>query len=163
MLQEGLVALLAADSGVGAILGQRPDPPDGMEKGNGIFPNDLPEGAPLPAIVYADIHAANEMTFDGPEIFTTARIEFACRGSKYGDAKRLARAVRICLENFTGTLADEDQTEVDSMRRISEVDLFEFAPFEHRTVVDFEIAFRDTGALAGFGDDAFGDVDFGDS
>lgn len=142
MLAEGLVALLLANSDVAAILATRQTPPDGNVEGNGIFPNTIPEGVPLPAICYSTIHGANEMTLDGPDPFTIERVSFEYRG-KYSDVKGLAAAARTALENFQGTLSDGSQ--VDSMHRVSTVDMFEVAPFFHRTIEDFEIAYRDVG------------------
>ena len=143
MLAEGLVTLLLADSGVSQILATRPAPADGSPPGTGIFPLQSPEGAPLPLIVFTEIHAENEMTLDGPDPFTMSRMEFSCRAAKYTDAKHLARAVRQALEGFTGSLSDPDDCQIDSMHRVSEIDLFEFAPFDYRTAVDVAIAYRD--------------------
>lgn len=111
----------------------------------GIFAASMPESAVLPAIVFTDIHSEDTMTMDGPDPFTMTRMQFSCYGATYADAKHLARAIRNLFENFQGTLADQSQ--VDSMRRIGEVDAFEDAPFSYAAHVDFEIAYRiDPGA-----------------
>lgn len=141
MIGEGVVALLAADAGVNGILGTPSTRKDGT---TGIWPGTMPEGTPLPALEYNDIHAENEMTLDGPEPFTMQRISFSCHGAQYGDAKHLARAVRQALENFTGRLSEG--SDVDSMHRISELDAFEYGPFDFSAVIDFEVAYRDTGS-----------------
>jgi hypothetical protein len=83
------------------------------------------------------------MTMDGPDPFTIGRMQFSCLGKTYADSKRLARAVREAFEAFQGALSDG--TEVDSIRRVSEIDVFEDAPFAYMTAVDFEIAYRDVG------------------
>jgi hypothetical protein len=146
MLAEGLVALLLADTPTVAILGtpaaRGAEEPDGVDT-SGIFSGQMPEGAALPAIVYFDVHQDSTMTMDGPDTFTIGRMQFSCFGENYADAKHLARAVRRALEAFQGTLADG--TEVDSIRRVSELDAFEEGPAAYMTPVDFEIAYRDVG------------------
>ena len=84
------------------------------------------------------------MTHDGPDPFTMARVEFSCHGSNYAATKRLARAVRNLFENYQGTLSDGSQ--VDSIHRVSEIDLFEDAPFSYAVHVDFSVGFRDLGS-----------------
>jgi hypothetical protein len=140
MLAEGLLALLAADPGTSGILGS---PAARADKTTGIFPGTMPEGTPMPALEYSDVHAENEMTHDGPDPFTMQRIQLSCHGASYGDAKHLARAVRQALESYTGPLGDVDMCEVDSMHRISELDAFEYGPFDYMAALDFEIAYRD--------------------
>lgn len=147
MLAEGIVALLLADAGVLAIIGtpsaRRAADAQGRPS-SGVFAGQMPEGIALPAIVYLTISDQDLMTLDGPDAFAMARVQFSCYGLKFGDAKHLARAVRQALENFQGTLIEG--TQVDSMHRVSELDAFEDAPFGYATHVDFEIAYRDTGA-----------------
>jgi hypothetical protein len=148
MLAEGLVNLLLLDSPTVAILGtpaQRQALDSQGRSTTGVFAAQMPEGAVLPAVVFTDIHSDDMMTMDGPDPFTMARMQFSCYGASYADSKRLARAVRQLFENFTGTLADLSQ--IDSMRRIGEMDAFEDAPFSYAAHVDFEIAYRiDPGA-----------------
>jgi|SRR5579864_2069521 len=146
MLQEGLVNLLLNDTATVAFLGTPGERQ--LEDGNnkpttGIFVGDLPEGTPLPAIAYLDIHSEGAMTMDGPDPFTITRIQFSCYGANYADSKHLARRVRQVLEAFTGTL--NEGTEIDSIHRVSEIDRFEDVPFGWLTAVDVEIAYRDVG------------------
>lgn len=138
MFAEGLVAFLAGDANVTALLGTSTSRQD---QTNGIFPDIMPEGTPLPALVYSDIHAANEHTLDGPDPFTTSRIQISAHGKTKGQAKTLARTVRQDLEAFTGTFSDG--TEVDSIERITELDAFADAPFSFVVHVDFNAFWRD--------------------
>jgi hypothetical protein len=137
MLAEGLFALIKADSGIAAIMGTRTDGT------TGIFAGQAPEGSPLPLIIFGGAYEENEMTMDGPDPFTRSRFEFSTQGNTYLQAKKLARALRKCLENFTGTLSDG--SDVDSMWRTSELDIFQDKPFLYSTSVEFQVSFRDIG------------------
>ena len=135
MLVEGLITLLVADSGFQAAMGTRSD------NTNGIFSGQAPEGAPMPLLVFGYVYEENLMTMDGPDAFTTARLEFWAQGGSYAQAKKLARAARKAFEAFQGTLSDG--SEVDSMRRISELDTFQETPFLYLTSVEIEALYRD--------------------
>jgi Protein of unknown function (DUF3168) len=137
MLAVGLFALLTADSGFQAAMGTRTDGT------TGIFAGQAPEGAPTPLVVYGFAYEENAMTMDGPDVFTTARIEFWVQGSSFLQAKTLARAIRNAFENFQGTLSDGSQ--VDSIHRISELDTFQDAPFLYLTSQEYQVQYRDLG------------------
>ena len=138
MLCEGLITLAKADAGVISIANAGPDGKPA------IFAGQAPEAYKGPLAVYGFAFEANEMTFDGPDPFTTARIEIWCQAEKYLDAKKLARAIRRCFENFQGTLSDG--SEVDSIHRIDELDTFQPAPFLYLTSTQYQVAYRDVGS-----------------
>jgi hypothetical protein len=138
VLIEGLIALLAADSGVQAAMGPRTDGT------SGIFSGEMPEGTPPPIIVYSYTHEAEIVSMDGPDVYTEARIEFLCQAAKYGAAIKLARAIRQAFNSFQGTLSEG--TQVDSIRRTSQVDSWGEAPFFHIVSMEFVVQYRDTGS-----------------
>ena len=134
MLCEGLVAFLAANGPVAALVLTR------------VYANQLPElsaDSILPAIVYKEVHGDGEMSMDGPDQLQYSRMQFSCYGKVYIDAKRVARTLRQELELFTGPLTDG--TVIEHMQRESEVDIFEDAPFIYCTAVDFKITYQDSG------------------
>ena len=135
MLVVGLVALLQQDAGVQAAMGARTD------NTTGIFAEQVPEGTPGPVVVYGYSYEKNEMTMDGPEAFTMARIEFSSQGNGYLQAKMLMRAVRKCFENWQGVLSDG--SDVDSIHRVDEMDGFEVGPFQYKVSAEFQVAYRD--------------------
>ena len=137
MLCEGLIALAKTDAGV--IAASEPGP-DGKPS---IFAGQAPEGAKPPLSVYGFAYEENDMTMDGPEAFTKARIEIWSQGLTYLQAKKLARAIKRCFENFTGTLPDG--SEVDSIQRISELDTFQDQPFLYLTSTEYQVWYRDLG------------------
>lgn len=146
MLVEGLNALLLADSNTVALLGtpaaRGAAEPDGVQT-TGVFAEQVPEGAVLPLIVFGYAYEQDDATLDGPSVTTHTRMEFSAQGSSYAQTKKLARAMRRCFENFTGTLSDG--SEVDSIRRINELDTFQDVPFCYVTSVEFEAWYRDLG------------------
>jgi hypothetical protein len=134
MLQEGLNNFLENSAPVSALVGAR------------IYAGQLPElkaATDLPAIVYKEIHGDGEFSMDGPDQLQYSRMQFSCYGKVYSDAKKVARTLRLELENFTGALSDG--TQVQHMIRESEVDIFEDAPFVYCTAVDFRIIYEDSG------------------
>lgn len=145
MLVEGLYSLIVGDPVVSAILNARPFP-RGAVKTSGLFPMQMPEGDPLPAIVYQEIFGEGTMTQDGPDPLQYSRMQFDVYGENYKSCKALARALRQLLEGTTGALADG--TLLFSAERVSEIDTFEESPFVFRTTLDMRIAYDD---LSGVG------------
>ena len=146
MLVEGLVNLLLNDGPTVAIIGtpasRDQKEPDGIST-TGVFAEQVPEAAILPLIVFGYSYEESEFTMDGPDALTHARIEFSAQAKIYADAKHLARAMRNCFQNFQGTLSDG--SEVDTIKRINELDVFQDAPFAYVTSVEFEVWYRDLG------------------
>jgi len=134
MLCEGLVAFLAANGPIAALVVTR------------VYANQLPQLSPdsiLPAIVYKEVHGDGEFSMDGPDQLQYSRMQFSCYGKVYLDAKRVARTLKQEFEAFTGELPDG--TVIEHMQRESEVDMFEDAPFIYCTAVDFKITYQDSG------------------
>lgn len=141
MLEAGLEALLIKTPAVIDFIETQANRSDNT---TGIFPALMPEDTPLPAIVYAQVGTPwADNSLDGAQACQAKRIEFSCYGRVYGDAKGTARAIRSALVGLHQTLGDSEHTEVDDIRLVSEIDLFEYDPFMYRTVVDLEIVFRD--------------------
>lgn len=142
MLVEGIFGLLAADSSpanpVTALLGETRA--DGTK---GIFQMQAPEACDLPAIVYFQISGEGAGTMDGANVFHTARYQFSCFAKTFIAAKRLQRAVRQALEGFHGTLYEN--TEVDAVLLVSEVDSIEEEADLFNCPIDFEFLYRDVG------------------
>src|SRR5260370_13464308 len=102
MFAEGLVAFLAADSGVNGILGT---PASRGDKTNGVFPNIAIKEATMPYIVYLHISARPVISFAGPNRLTYARWLLSCYGAPYGTAKTLAEKIKRALNGCLGPAA----------------------------------------------------------
>lgn len=142
MLSDGLYSLIIADPTVAGILATRSLTP-GAPKTSGVFPVQMPEADPLPAIVYTQIHGDGVMSMDGPDPLKFARFQFSCYGATYRESKILARALLNLLENFTGALSDG--TGIGNMERVGEMDAFPEAPYVFVTHVDVAIVYDDLG------------------
>lgn len=139
MLYEGIYARLLADAGVVAILGAKASRAD---KKTGIFPVLADKAATLPMIVYLQIAGQPEAdSLDGSNAFQSARVQISCFAEGYSPAKRLARAAKLALVGFRGTLSDG--TEVDSIRAALELDAWEDGPATYHCPLDVTILFRD--------------------
>jgi hypothetical protein len=141
MLEEGLNQLLVTSTAIQAIVGTVATRKDTPKPTTGIFPVQMPESTPLPALVYAQISGEGNPSLDGANALHQCRISFSCYGSVYGDAKRLQRAVRQLLEGFHGVLSDG--TPIDNAVLELELDAFEDAPFSFNAPIDFLIVYAD--------------------
>lgn len=101
MIDEGLVALLAADAATMALTATR----DAGSIYQGVTP---PDATKYPCMAYKFVGGRSFPTAD-----TTggqrARLEVTCWGVAASDAKLLADAVRKALDGFSGQLSDGTQ------------------------------------------------------
>lgn len=100
-LGEAIFAALTADAAVTALVAQR------------IFPDELPEGIELPAIVYQVISDVPENSFDGDAATRrkTARLQVdSYARAETGKSGRYRRAhqVATAVENVIANLSDVD-------------------------------------------------------
>lgn len=99
--EKALTTLLAADSGVSALVGTR------------IYGSAPPENTPAPLIVYRKLSAARTPTLSiGTLAEVDARIEVLCIATSYAQLKTLAEAVRTALAYQRGTLAGVDVLDI---------------------------------------------------
>ena len=150
MLTDGLASLLAGEPTITAIIGtpatRAAKPMLEKPATTGIFLQQLPEGAPLPVIVFMQtegVPIADSM--DGADPLHEARIAFTPQAKTARMAKLLQVTLRRFLEGYRGTLVDG--TEIDSVVLASELDAFEYTTFTFHAPIDFRILYRDTGSL----------------
>lgn len=91
-LESELVKRLRADATVAGLVGLR------------IFAGMARAGEPLPRITYQRISGPRLHLLDGLPGIAQPRIQFDCWAARYEDAKSLADAVRISLDDFRGVL-----------------------------------------------------------
>lgn len=123
-LEDGLVALLNADSGVNALLAGRVYPVQGP-----------PDNPTYPYTTYQDITASSDYALDGAET-QTRRIQFDHWGMAYADGKTIAKAFRNVLSGFSGTL--QDGTRVLFSKRLNYLDNFDEDTRSYRSISEFE-------------------------
>lgn len=98
MIDEGLVALLAADTGVQGILG--------FSAAGSIYQSVMPEDRTLlPCIVYQFVGGSSTPTL-GTSGVQRSRVQVDCWATTADASKQLADAVRKALNGYQGTLQD---------------------------------------------------------
>lgn len=70
---------------------------------NNIFPGELPDPPPLPAITYSLISRYSVRDLSGA-IYWQSRFQFSCWSDRYGGAKTLAKAVSSVFESYIGEI-----------------------------------------------------------
>ncbi len=100
MLVEGLVAYLAADTGVKAQLGTASTR---VDKTSGIFPLLAPDGTPVPYLVLQQAAGDGSATFDG-KVVQNPRWRFSACSSSYRGAKLLAEALKSAMFSCLGAM-----------------------------------------------------------
>lgn len=68
-----------------------------------IYPNIVPQDAPLPAIAYQRISAYRRLVMEGPATLIRPRVQLTILASTYSAAKSLAAACREALDGYKGT------------------------------------------------------------
>lgn len=125
-LAEAVYSLLSNDAGVAALVGDR------------IFPDVSPQRTPSPFVVYSTVSSSSYRHVKGPSGRATPRYQFDCYAESRLDADRLATAVRIALEGFTGTVAGVAISRITFDNRQTGIDE-NAEPWLRRTILDFFI------------------------
>lgn len=125
---EQVVAKLAADATVAGLVAGR------------VYPNTMPEGATLPAIVYQVVSDVPQNSFDGTTStrLKQARLQVDCyaRPSSAGGGGYLqAHAVADAVEAVIGNLSDPAFNATLELSR----DLYDNATEYHRVSMDFSV------------------------
>jgi len=138
VIETGIYSLITANAGFTAIADGRIYPL--------IMPDDLTASLPVtppavfpPAATYKAISSITQYTMGGSVGMVTTRMQFDCFASDYLDAKNIATAIRLVLENYTGTLTDG--TFVNAIWVANVTDSYESDVRLYRTSIDFKIVY----------------------
>lgn len=120
-------ALLIADLGVTALVGTR------------IYPNELPQGVGLPAVVYTIVSDVSENSFTGDTSetgsFTHFQIDCYARAIGSVGAYSRAHSVKAAVKSVLGNLSDPAMSGTFDNAR----DLYDNVTQYHRVQMDFTI------------------------
>jgi hypothetical protein len=94
MIEDGLVALLKADSTVGPLVGSN------------INPVALPPSPSYPVIVFDVLPSGTELLLDGSIGSMTEKVRIRSLSTVYADAVALDQAIHALLDTWHGTLPD---------------------------------------------------------
>lgn len=92
MIEEDVVAWLKTKPLVNNIINGR------------IHPLQLPQDPSLDALTYQRISGVREESQEGPSGLAHPRLQFDCWSKTYPGAKRLAEALRLTIDGFTGSM-----------------------------------------------------------
>ena len=130
MLEDGLVTLLTADTGIAALMATRIYPVQGP-----------PDNPTYPYATYQDITASSEYAFSGAEL-RTQRIQFDFYGTAYGDGRNIEKAFRNVLSGYVGALAEG--TRVLFAERGNILNNFDVNQRSYRSVCEYEFQVSET-------------------
>ncbi|MBN1807185.1 MAG: DUF3168 domain-containing protein [Sedimentisphaerales bacterium] len=108
MIEKALHYILVNNSAVTALVG------------SGIYPNKIPQGAAVPAITYQQISGVRFHDMLEAAGMVKARYQFNCWAAGYAKTREIAEAVRLALDNYSGTAS---QTVIDVIHLDNEGDM----------------------------------------
>lgn len=103
---------------------------------DGIYPLFIPQGREPPCLVYQQIDAARQVTYDGTNGLVGASVQVDCLAKRYSDARTLADAVRGALTDYSGDMAG---TAVRNCFVVADQDLSDIEPGFFRVSLNFDL------------------------
>ncbi len=100
----------------------------------------LPQGAPLPALVFLRVSGVPLHSHSGYSHFTTARFQVSCWAQTFKAVRELAAQVRAELDGFSGLMG---ATEIGHCLCIADRDAYEAEPKKWHAPLDFTIGFQE--------------------
>lgn len=91
-IETALYSILANNAGVAALVGTR------------IHPNEAPDNATVPFIVYSQVSGSSDLAMDGPTGAADGQWQFSCWAATKTGATVLAEKVRLALSGYDGTV-----------------------------------------------------------
>jgi len=92
MMVEDFTAFLKADAGIASLAAGR------------VYPQNLPQNATLPAVVYRQFSGKRPSTMDNARQLTDDAFHLTCSALDYKGSKQLSEKVRQALEGFSGAM-----------------------------------------------------------
>lgn len=134
-IEEAFVTILEADAGVNALVGTGDD--------SRIFPNEIPQRMPMPAILYTLVNLETDHAMGVDTGLVNASYQFSCYDEgddKYDGAKALVAVVKTALSRFKGTSAG---VVIQDVLHDGETDLFDSTLERDGRAVDFIFWFEE--------------------
>lgn len=130
-IEEALYAHLVADAGVAALISTR------------VYPLSIAQDVALPAIAYQRISGPRQRYHSGPSAMAEARIQITCQAAKYTQAKALAKAVRLAMDGYSGTMGGVSGVLVEFCGVVNELDGYEFETEGETVRVDVMVLYQE--------------------
>lgn len=130
MIETGLFALLSADSNLEQLIGGR------------VYPVIVPQNSAVPHVCFEQTgREGNDPTVCNVSTSVQKEYEISSRSKSYFEAKEVADAVRVILNNFSGLMGE---TAVDRVLLQNEQDLFDPEPGLFRVSQTFVIYYQES-------------------
>lgn len=104
--------------------------------GDGAYPLFIPQGREPPCLVYQQVDASRQVTYDGTNGLVGASLQVDCLAVRYADARALADAVRDALTDYSGDMAG---TTVRNCFIVADQDLSDIEPGFFRVSLNFDL------------------------
>ena len=124
MIEEGIIALLLADTDVAALVSTR------------VYGVKLPQDPTLPAVVMARISESPEYATGGMVGLSAGRFQIDCWAAGLAGSRNLKEAVRKLLSGYKGTIGAEA---IRGSFQETSTDLYDSELDAHRVSMDFLI------------------------
>ncbi len=124
MIEEGLIALLLADTDVATLVSTR------------VYGVKLPQDPVLPAVICTRISESPEYATEGMIGLSSGRFQIDCWADGLADSRNLKEAVRILLSGYSGTIGSET---IRASFQETSTDLYDSELDAHRVSMDFLI------------------------
>lgn len=106
-----------------------------------IYPSVVPERCKYSAIRYLVNDKPDEITAAGPDGNEQASLQIDIYHSKYSSCRLVAKAIKKVLHGYQGSHAN---IEVDLIEFLDSYPLYESKSREHRTLMTFNIQYRES-------------------
>lgn len=113
IIQQAIRQHLTANGGVSALVATR------------VHPQVLPQRPTYPAVRYAVIDTPRDMHMQGASGLTWPRVQIDGFAQTYAAAVELAKAIRLAMNGFQGTMGTGPGVEVDAVFLVDERDLYD--------------------------------------
>lgn len=124
---EALATEMRSDSGISTLVSTR------------IYPLTIPQDAELPAITYQEVSSVPEHVMGSDSTVWQSRIQINVWDEDYSDCKSITDAVRILMQDFTGTFGGGSGVTVSRIFWEDEMDMYEQGEKLYYTVIDIII------------------------
>ena len=114
-IEEALTAYLLDFPGLTALIG-----------GDKLYPDELPQGIKLPAVIYSKVSDVKDHTLTGQDCLESPMLQFAVFAGSKAAARAVANQLKAALCDFQGTLSGIEiqyiklENELSSLERSSD-------------------------------------------
>lgn len=127
-IEEALTAYLLNHDGLAALIGDK------------LYPDELPQGIKLPAVIYSKVSDVKEHTLIGQNKLERPMIQFSAFAGSKKAARAIANQLKAALCDFNGTLSGLEIQYIKLENELSSLESsYDGALKVHLELLEFEI------------------------